>query len=78
MPGMNGYELAKRLVSGQPNLKVLFSSGYSSDSGVIAGKLDPDTFLQKPYALGELATKVRELLDTRLVAASVSLPAATA
>jgi CheY-like chemotaxis protein len=69
MPGMNGHELAKRLVAGQPGMKVLFSSGYSNDTGGLAGKLDPDTFLQKPYALGELASKVRELLDTPLVAA---------
>jgi PAS domain S-box-containing protein len=77
MPGMNGHELAKRLVSGQPNMKVLFSSGYSNDTGGLAGKLDPDTFLQKPYALGELAGKVRELLDTPIVAVPVSAPAAT-
>jgi two-component system cell cycle sensor histidine kinase/response regulator CckA len=69
MPGMNGHELAKRLVAGQPGMRVLFSSGYSNDTGGLAGKLDPDAFLQKPYALGELASKVRELLDTPLVAA---------
>ena len=76
MPGMNGHELATRLISGQPSLKVLFSSGYSNDTGVLAGQLHPDTsFLQKPYALGELATKVRELLDKPIVAAPVSVPA---
>ena len=37
MPGMNGHELAKRLIAGQPSLKVLFSSGYSNDTGVLAG-----------------------------------------
>ena len=45
-------------------MKILFSSGYSNDTGGLARKLDPDTFLQKPYALGEPAAKVRELLDT--------------
>ncbi len=69
MPGMNGHELAKQLISGQPNLKVLFSSGYSNDTNVPARTLDPDTsFLQKPYALGDLASTVRELLDRPLAA----------
>ena len=37
MPGMSGHELAKRLISGQPSLKVLFCSGYSNDTDVLAG-----------------------------------------
>ena len=68
MPGMSGHELAKRLISGQPSLKVLFCSGYSNDTGVLADA----NFLQKPYALGELAASVRELLDTPCVTAPVS------
>jgi PAS domain S-box-containing protein len=68
MPGMSGHELAKRLISGQPSLKVLFCSGYSNDTGVLADS----HFLQKPYALGELAASVRELLDAPSVVAPVS------
>ncbi len=64
MPGMTGHELARQLVSRQPSLKVLLTSGYSSDIDGIGAKLDLDTaFLQKPYELSELAAKVRTLLD---------------
>jgi two-component system cell cycle sensor histidine kinase/response regulator CckA len=66
MPGMNGNELAAQLVARLPGLKVLFTSGYASNTGVIDGELAPGTaFLQKPFALGEFAAKVRELLDAR-------------
>jgi PAS domain S-box-containing protein len=67
MPGISGHELAERLIADQPNLKVLFSSGYSNDTEARAGTLHADTsFLQKPYALGDLAAKVRELLDAEV------------
>jgi PAS domain S-box-containing protein len=64
MPGMNGRELAAQLVDRLPGLKVLFTSGYASDTGVTDEPLGPGTgFLQKPFELGEFAAKVRELLD---------------
>ena len=51
MPGnMNGRELAEKLWSEQPDLKVIFSSGYSADIVGKDFKLEPDVnFLQKPY-----------------------------
>jgi len=64
MPGINGYELAKQLVVRLPDLKVLFTSGYSSDTTVRDGEPELGTaFLQKPFELSVLAAKVRELLD---------------
>jgi hypothetical protein len=39
-------------------------SGYSNATGELDRTLEPDTaFLQKPFALGDLAAKVRDLLD---------------
>ena len=70
MPGMNGHDLATELVSRLPGLKVLFTSGYSSHTTLIDGKLEPGAaFLQKPFELGVLAAKVRELLDGPSVSA---------
>jgi len=65
MPEMNGCELAERLQSLYPDLKVLFMSGYTAD--VIAHRevLDAGVhFMQKPFSSRDLAIKVREALDT--------------
>jgi CheY-like chemotaxis protein len=64
MPGMNGHDLATQLVGRLPGLKVLFTSGYSNHTAITGGELEPGTaFLQKPFVMGELAAKVRDLLD---------------
>ncbi len=65
MPGMNGRELARQLTDLSPGLKCLFVSGYfshgiMSDSGIEAGV----HFLQKPFSVHDLATKVRDALDS--------------
>jgi PAS domain S-box-containing protein len=63
LPGMNGKELSERLKLARPDLKVLFTSGYTADVIAHRGVLDHGvSFLQKPYSLDELAAKVRELL----------------
>ena len=62
--GMNGQELARRLVADQPQLKVIYVSGYSAD---IAGRdfqLRPgEFFIQKPYATDNLLATLRRFLD---------------
>src|SRR5207249_8021452 len=64
MPGMNGRELAERLVQRRPGLRVLYMSGYPGDAIVHRGALEPGTaFLQKPFMPEDLARKVREVLD---------------
>src|SRR6266571_2591092 len=64
MPGMNGRELAQRLVQRRPGLRVLYMSGYPGDAIVHRGALEPGTaFLQKPFMPEDLARKVREVLD---------------
>jgi PAS domain S-box-containing protein len=64
MPGMNGSELATQLIPHRPEMKVLFTSGYTEDVIVHHGVLDDDvSFLGKPYSPSALAKKIREVLD---------------
>jgi two-component system cell cycle sensor histidine kinase/response regulator CckA len=64
MPGMNGADLATQLVLHHPEMKVLFTSGYTDDAIVRHGVLDEGvSFIGKPYTPLALARKVREVLD---------------
>jgi two-component system cell cycle sensor histidine kinase/response regulator CckA len=64
MPGLNGRELAERLETLRPGLKVLFTSGYPADTLVRHGIAGASAaYLEKPYLSEELGRKVRELLD---------------
>lgn len=65
MPGgMNGRQLADAAVALRPELKVLFTSGYTENAIMHQGRLDPGVhLLQKPYRRTELAAAVRKLLD---------------
>jgi CheY-like chemotaxis protein len=64
MPRMGGAELHRKAIAERPRLRFLFASGYSSEA---VGKQLPIGplvgFLSKPYGLGDLARKVREVLD---------------
>jgi two-component system cell cycle sensor histidine kinase/response regulator CckA len=65
MPGMNGRDLAKNLLDLIPNLKLLFMSGYTADVIAHNGVLDEGVhFIQKPFSVQSLATKLREALDS--------------
>jgi CheY-like chemotaxis protein len=64
MPEMNGRDLAKNLLSLYPHLKRLFMSGYTADVIAHRGVLDEGVyFIQKPFSIKKLASKVREVLD---------------
>ncbi|MCM2563671.1 PAS domain S-box protein [Lutimaribacter sp. EGI FJ00015] len=67
MPGgMGGRELAEAARQLRPNLKVLFTSGYTENSIVHQGRLDPGVkLLNKPYRREHLAAKIRQVLDER-------------
>lgn len=66
LPGMNGRELADRLVETNPALRVLFLSGYAENAVVHQGILDPGVnFLAKPFSTASLIRRVRGVLDDR-------------
>ncbi|MBZ5502549.1 MAG: PAS domain S-box protein [Acidobacteriia bacterium] len=65
MPNMSGPALAKILTSTRKNMKVIFVSGYSNDALAPSGPMESGhAFLQKPFPLTALGSKIRELLDT--------------
>ena len=65
MPGMNGRDLALCLSAVRPQIRRLFTSGYTANVIAHHGVLDEGVqFIQKPFALRDLATKVREALDS--------------
>lgn len=64
MPGMNGEELAKQLLSIQPELKILYTSGYIDNPIALSDGLKHGAaFIQKPFTNIELARKIRAILD---------------
>jgi DNA-binding LytR/AlgR family response regulator len=61
---MSGRELAARLRALRPDMRVLFSSGYTADAFAGDGVLDESiNFLPKPYSPSTLAAAVRDVLD---------------
>jgi FixJ family two-component response regulator len=64
MPGVSGKALADQLTEINPDLKVLFMSGYTGNIVVHHGELEVGiAFLQKPLSPAALARKVRQVLD---------------
>jgi PAS domain S-box-containing protein len=67
MPGMSGAQLAAHLSALRPEMKVLYVSGYTDDTIVRHGVLEPGlAFLQKPFSPKTLARKVGEVLATEV------------
>jgi len=63
LPGIGGRELAESLAAGNPDLKVVYVSGFTDDEGVRAGQFPPGSrFLQKPFTLSALVGIVKEAL----------------
>ncbi|MBI2829304.1 MAG: PAS domain S-box protein [Acidobacteria bacterium] len=62
MPGLNGPDLAQRIVRRRPAIKVLYASGFANriDLGSLSRSA---SFIQKPFTPEILATNVRECLD---------------
>lgn len=62
--GVSGRALAEQLLALQPEMKVLYISGYIDNDIISYESLEPSTaFLQKPFTPATLARKVREVLD---------------
>jgi PAS domain S-box-containing protein len=69
MPGISGRELAKRITSRHPHIRVLYMSGYTNNVIAEDGLLEAGlSFLQKPFTPQTLVQKVRETLDRRVPA----------
>jgi nitrogen-specific signal transduction histidine kinase/FixJ family two-component response regulator len=68
MPGASGPELTQRLVERWPALKVIYMSGYTEAAVVHHGVVNPGiAFLHKPFTIGTLGRKIREVLDRKTV-----------
>jgi two-component system cell cycle sensor histidine kinase/response regulator CckA len=66
MPLMGGKVMAEWLQTADPELKILFTSGYTDDAITHHGVLETGVqFLPKPYTPATLACKVREMLDAK-------------
>lgn len=64
LPGIGGREIAETMRTSNPKLRIVYISGYTDDEVVRAGLFPPGSmFLQKPFTLTALITKVRESLD---------------
>ncbi len=62
--GMTGVDLAREARRRRPDLQILFTSGYAEPAIMKDGVVPTDTdWLGKPYTLGELDAKLRELFD---------------
>jgi PAS domain S-box-containing protein len=68
MPGIGGRELAERVTQIRPGIKILYMTGYTDRAIVHHGILETDAvLLQKPFTLGTLASKLREILTAEPV-----------
>jgi signal transduction histidine kinase len=65
MPGgINGRQLADEAIRRRPQLKVLFTTGYTRNAIVHHGRLDAGVeMIGKPFSFVELSAKVRAMLD---------------
>jgi PAS domain S-box-containing protein len=63
--GINGVEIAKTAKKLQPDIKVLYTTGYAENGVMQSGKLDTGMeVVNKPYRRNELLDKVRAALDS--------------
>jgi len=63
MPGMNGRELASRLMDRFPGLRTIFMSGYPEEEvrGIVGDLASPE-FIHKPFTTLHLVSRVQDVL----------------
>jgi CheY-like chemotaxis protein len=63
MPGLNGRQLANEILKIRPEMKVLFTSGYTENAIIHHGRLDEGVLLlAKPYRKSDMAIMIRKAL----------------
>jgi two-component system cell cycle sensor histidine kinase/response regulator CckA len=63
MPGMRGYEVARKVAAMRPEIKILYMSGYAEEA-LVGGPADGGgALIEKPFAIDALARRVREELE---------------
>lgn len=66
MPGINGRELADKARESAPDMPIIFTTGYTSDTTFQDGMVDRGiVLLSKPFTIDQLAQKMRQVLDGR-------------
>lgn len=66
MPNLGGKELARRVLAQKPEIRVLYTTGYTDDADLQrAMRTGELTILEKPYSASQLESRVREVLDRR-------------
>ena len=63
MPNMTGAELARHLAQTNPEMRIIFMSGYTEDPIVRLIEQVPGLFLPKPFTAAVLMERVRQVLD---------------
>jgi len=63
MPGITGPAMIEQMQKTQPDIKVIFISGYGEDAFIKSyGSQREFNFLPKPFTLNQLAKKVKEII----------------
>jgi len=63
LPGMNGYEVCKRLKESKPEIPVLMLTAKSQEADVVTGlDLGADDYMTKPFSVLELLARINALL----------------
>ncbi len=60
MPNMDGVELSTKAICADPNIKVMFMTGFSGMTGAIESKT---TVISKPFHLNDIVVQVQKTLE---------------
>ena len=64
MPGLSGPDAFLQMASLQPNLRVVFTTGYTSEAASLTSMIERGaSFLQKPYSQRSISQMIRGVLD---------------